>query len=173
MSWLERYRTFIIGLLLALILIGIAVFFYRQTFLSSTEIVISPPSPDIYVFVEGEVVNPGVYRLEQGDLVADAVEAAGGFTPDADCGAINLAATVRDGEQIHVYKLGEVPQRININTAESWLLQALPGIGETLAQRIIAYRTEKGPFLSIEDLKNVEGIGLTLFEKIKDKIAVR
>lgn len=172
MNWLDKYRTPIVLLAIVLIIIGVAVFFYRQTSLSSTEIVISPPSQDIYVHVEGEVANPGVYKLQQGDLLADAVEAAGGFTSDADLGAINLAATLRDGEQVHIYKIGEVPQKININTAEAWLLEALPDIGETLAQRIVDYRTAKGPFLNIEDLQNVEGIGPALFEKIKDKIAV-
>ena len=173
MSLLERYRTPLIGFLLVLILIGGAVLLYRQTFSSSTEIVISPPSRGIYVYVEGEVVSPGVYELQQGDLVRDAIEAAGGFTSEADRSSINLAAALRDGEQVHVYEVGEAPQRININTAGSWLLKALPGIGETLAQRIIDYRTANGHFLSIEDLMNVEGIGSSVFEKIKDKITVR
>lgn len=172
MSWLDKYRTPLVVLAIALIIIGAAVFFYRHTSLSSTEIVISPPSQDIYVHVEGEVANPGVYKLQQSDLLADAVEAAGGFTPEADSGAINLAAPLRDGEQVHVYKVGEMPQKININTAEAWLLQALSGIGETLAQRIVEYRTAKGPFLSIEDLKNVEGIDSSAFDKIKDKITI-
>lgn len=119
------------------------------------------------------MANPGVYKLQQGDLLADAVEAAGGFTLEADSGAINLAAPLRDGEQVHVYRVGEIPQKININTAEAWLLQALPGIGETLAQRVVDYRTANGPFFSIEGLKNVEGIGSSVFEKLKDKITVR
>jgi competence protein ComEA len=106
-------------------------------------------------------------------LVGDAVEAAGGFTSAADCGSVNLAGTLRDGEQVHIYKLGEAPQRININTAEAWLLEALPGIGEALAQKIIDYRTVNGPFQQIEDLMNVDGIGLSVFDKVKDKIAVR
>jgi len=172
-SLLERYRTPLIGFLLALTLIGGAVLLYRQTSSSSTEIVISPPSPEIQVYVEGEVVSPGVYELQQGDLVRDAIEVAGGFTSEADQGSVNLSAALRDGEQVHVCKVGEAPQKININTAEPWLLQALPGIGETLAQRIIDYRTANGHFLSIEDLMNVEGIGSSVFEKIEDKIAVR
>jgi len=173
MDWLERHRTPIIALLVALIVAGGVFLFYRQTFLSdSTEILISPPSPEIHVYVEGEVVSPGVYRLEDGDRVADAIEAAGGFTPDADRVAVNLAVPLRDGQQIHVYKVGDVPQKININTAEVWLLQVLPGIGEVLSQRIIAYRNDNGPFQRIEDLKKVEGIGTATFEKLKDKIAV-
>jgi len=174
MSWLGRYRAFVIVLLIALILIGGAVLLYRQTSSpSSAEIIIFPPSPEICVYVEGEVVNPGVYTLEQGDKVADAVEAAGGFTLDADQGSVNLAATLRDGEQIHIYKLGDIPQKININTAEAWLLESLPGIGETLAQRIVDYRIAHGYFQRIEDLKNVRDIGPAVFDKVKDKIAVR
>jgi competence protein ComEA len=174
MSLLERYRTPIIVLLSVLILIGGAVFIYRQTSLPhSEEIAILPPPAEICVYVEGEVVNPGVYTLETGDLVAVAVEAAGGFTLDADRSSVNLAATLRDGEQIHIFKLGEVPQKININTAEAWLLESLPGIGETLAQRIVDYRIANGYFQCIEDLKNVPDIGPAVFDKVKDKIAVR
>ena len=174
MSWLGRYRTFIIVLLIAVILLGVAIFIYRQTSLPhSEEIAIFPPSPEIYVYVEGEVVNPGVYMLEQGDKVADAVEAAGGFTADADRRTVNLAAGLRDGEQVHIYKIGDVPQKVNINIAEAWLLESLPGIGETLAQRIINYRAANGGFQQVEDLLKVDGIGPAVFEQIKDRITVR
>ncbi len=174
MSLLERYRTPIILLLSVLILAGGAVFLYRQTSLPhSEEIAILPPSPEIYVYVEGEVVNPGDYTLLTGAHVAEAVDAAGGFTIDADRGSVNLAATLRDGEQIHIFKLGDVPQKININTAEAWLLESLPGIGETLAQRIVDYRMANGYFQCINDLKQVDGIGASVFDKVKDKIAVR
>ncbi len=174
MDWLERHRTPVIALLAALIVIGGAVLLYRQWALpQSVEIVISPPSPEIHVYVEGEVVSPGVYTLQDGDRVADAIEAAGGFTPDADQGAVDLAAPLRDGDRVHVYRIGDVPQKINLNTAEAWLLQSLPGIGESLAQRIIDYRNENGSFQQIEDLKKVEGIGAATFEKLKDNITVR
>jgi len=174
MNLLERYRTLIIVLLGVLILIGGAIFLYRQTSLPhSEEIAILPPSPEICVYIEGEVVNPGIYILEADDYVAEAVEAAGGFTPDADRSSANLAATLRDGEQIHIYKIGDIPQKININTAEAWLLESLPGIGETLAQRIVDYRIANGYFQHIEDLKNVSDIGPAVFEKVRDKITVR
>ncbi len=174
MDWLERHRTPVIALLAALIVIGGAVLLYRQWALpQSVEIVISPPSPEIHVYVEGEVVSPGVYMLQDGDRVVDAIEAAGGFTADADQGAVNLAAPLRDGDRVHVYRIGDVPQKVNLNTAEAWLLQSLPGIGETLAQRIIDYRNENGSFQQIEDLKKVEGIGAATFENLKDNIAVR
>ncbi len=174
MSWLEKYRAPIIGLLITVIVVGGAVFLYRQFSLPhSAEITISPPSPEIYVYVEGEVVNPGVYVLEQGALISDAIEVAGGFTSAADQSSVNLSATPKDGMQIHVYRAGEVPQKVNINTAEVWLLESLPGIGETLAQRIVDYRFVNGYFQGVDDLKQVDGIGASVFEKIKDKITVR
>ena len=174
MNRLERYRTPVIALLVVIIVVGGAVFLYRQTSLpNSTEIVISPSSPEISVYVEGEVANPGVYTLKDSDRIEDAIEAAGGFTPDADQSALNLAASLRDGDQIHVYKVGDVPQKVNLNTAETLLLEALPGIGEVLAQRIIDYRSENGPFQQIDDLTKVEGIGPVTFENLKDKITVR
>jgi competence protein ComEA len=173
-SWLEKYRAPVIGLLIAVILVGGAVYLYRLFSMPhSAEITISPPSPEISVYVEGEVVNPGVYVLDQGALISDAIEVAGGFTSDADQSSVNLSATPKDGMQIHVYRAGEVPQKVNINIAEVWLLEPLPGIGETLAQRIVDYRIANGYFQSIDDLKQVDGIGASVFEKIKDKITVR
>lgn len=174
MNWLERYREPVIGLLVVIALAGGVVLLYRQlTLFDPDEIVISPPSTKITVYVEGEVANPGVYALSDGNLVGDAVEAAGGFTSAADAGSVNLAGTLRDGEQVHIYKVGEAPQRININTAEVWLLEALPGIGEALAQKIIDYRTANGPFQQVEDLMNTDGISSSVFDKVKDKITVR
>ena len=173
MDWLERHRTPITALLVVLILIGGAVLLYRQAALPHTaEIAISPPSPEIYVYVEGEVANPGVYILQDGDRAVAALEAAGGFTPDADQSTVNLATPLRDSDHLYVYKIGDAPQKININTADAWLLKALPDIGEILAQRIIDYRDENGDFQQIDDLKDVDGIGTVTFEKLKDKIAV-
>lgn len=164
----------VIAFLLCLIVAGGAFFFYRQAPLpGGTEIIISPPSPEIYVYVEGEVANPGIYEFTEGDRVADAIEAAGGFTSSADRGAVNLAASLNDGQQVYVYKVGDIPQKVNINTAGSWLLQLLPGIGEVLAGRIIEYRNGNGGFRIIEDLKKVEGIGPATFDNLKDKITVR
>jgi competence protein ComEA len=174
MNLIERYRIFLVLILVALIIAGGGLLLYRQTTLSSSgEIIILPPSSEIWVDVEGEVTAPGVYELNREALIADAIEVAGGFSAEADCASVNLAATVRDGEHIHVYGVGETPQKVNINTAEAWLLEALPGIGETLAQRIVDYRTLNGHFREIDELMMVEGIGTNLFEQIQDKITVR
>ena len=173
-GWLFRHRTLIYLVLIAVFLAGVVVLVNRLASLpDSTEIVIEPPSPEVYVHVEGEVVNPGVYRLDGGGLVADAVEAAGGLTSSADPRSINLAAPLRDGDQVLVYGAGEVPQKVNVNTAEPWLLELLPGIGEVRARRIVDYREENGGFREVDDLLRVEGIGEATLDNLRDKITVR
>ena len=146
----------------------------------------SPATPaTIRVYVSGAVKRPDVYALPAGSIVKDAMEAAGGPAEEADLDRINLAAPLGDGLQVHFPRRGEAaptPQPgfnlaapagpININTATPQQLETLPGIGPTLAQRIVDYRTANGPFKSIEDVKNVKGIGDSLFEKIKDSITV-
>jgi competence protein ComEA len=174
MHWMERYRTTTIAVLLLLIVVGGGVLLYRwYSVPNGTEIVITPPSPEITVYVEGEVAHPGVYTLADGVTIADAIGAAGGFSDNADEGSVNLAAPLRDGNQVHVRGIGDVPQRVNVNTADEWLLEALPGIGETLARRIVDYRNANGPFLRIEDLTSVDGIGPAAIEKLRDKATVR
>jgi len=174
MRLLERYRKPVAVALVLLIAGGGAVLAWRLYAVpGSSEIAILPPSRDMAVYVEGEVVSPGVYMLTDGDLVADAIEAAGGFTPDADRGSLNLAAPLRDGAQVHAYRVGDMPQKVDLNTAEAWLLEALPGIGEVLARRIIDHRAENGPFLEIEDLARVDGISPALSDKLRDKVTVR
>jgi len=152
------------------------------------------PTPEpLRVHVAGAVVRPGVYDLEDGSRVTDAVEAAGGFVAEADKNAINLAAFLEDGERLDIpFVAGFVPEEeqgfvvitegtpsplageelVDINTASLEELDKLPGIGQTTAQRIIAYRTDNGPFGSIEDIINVSGIGTATYEEIKDLITV-
>jgi competence protein ComEA len=128
-----------------------------------------------------------VYALPEGARVQDVISAAGGFLAEADKEFINLARILEDGERVDI-PFGEgfspvIPtplvepvtsssDLININTAASFELDSLPGIGATLAGRIIAYRDTNGPFQSIEDIKNVSGIGDGLFERFKDMITV-
>ena len=146
----------------------------------------SPATPAmIRVYVSGAVKRPDVYTLSAGSIVKDAMDAAGGPAADADLDRINLAAPLGDGIQVHFPRKGEAaatPQPgfslaapaglIDINTATPQQLETLPGIGPALAQRIVDYRTANGPFQAIEDVKNVKGIGDSLFEKIKDSITV-
>jgi len=139
----------------------------------------------IVVHISGAVERPGVYRLPRGARVHEALDQAG-VLPEADPHALNLAATLQDGQKIYVPRRGEALPvltggwggvqkggggKVNINTASEQELQALPGIGPALARRIIEYRQQK-PFRSVEDIKNVRGIGPKKFEEIKDKITV-
>lgn len=136
----------------------------------------------IIIYLSGEVRNPGIYTLKTGSRLYQAVELAGGFTEEADKVAVNLACKLEDEDHIHISKKGEIssspfgpssPGKININTASQSELETLPGIGPTLASRIIEYRKTTGPFKAVEDIKKVSGIGDKRFEAIKDLITVR
>jgi len=140
------------------------------------------PTPGLLrVYVSGAVQHPDVYLLPPGSIVKDALLAAGGAITEADLININLAHAVADGEQVHVPRTGESPVRlpsvellsqakVNINTADQAALEALPGIGPELAQRILDYRQVHGPFAQIDDLLDVPGIGAGILEKIREEI---
>ena len=132
---------------------------------------------DIVVEIKGEVRHPGLYTLPYDTRVQDLISLAGGFSVDADTTTINLASKLVDGMVIVIPKknsgvVSDVGSKININKATISELCSLDGIGESLAQRIIDYRLEHGFFQSIEDIKNVTGIGDALFNKIKDNITI-
>jgi competence protein ComEA len=147
----------------------------------------------IMVDVAGAVMEPSVVELTEGSRVFEAIEKAGGLTVDADLSTTNQAEILTDGQKLYIptrYELEESragspssglaanssgaaqSKRININTADSQTLQQLKGVGPATAEKIISYRTENGKFKTIEDLKNVSGIGDKTFEKLKDKITV-
>lgn len=134
----------------------------------------------IYVHVCGCVKNPGLYAFASGTRAGNAVERAGGFTKNANPSAVNLAAVLTDGTQLYVPSAkeemsGSVSQDdtlVNINTAIKEELMTLSGIGEARAEAILSYREEKGFFSTIEDIKNVSGIGEGIFERIKNMITV-
>ena len=144
----------------------------------------------VYVYVTGAVANPGVYSLDEGLRVCDAVEAAGGLAEDADASTINLARVLSDGEHIDLPTKAEVEAAlaqgpaggasgvaaatslVNINTADASALETLSGVGSATAQAIISDREQNGPFSSIEDLMRVDGIGEKKFAKLKDSICV-
>ena len=117
----------------------------------------------VVVHVSGAVGNPGLVSMTAAARIADAVEAAGGATGDADLAAINLAASVRDGDHIVVPSihdaLGAEDGLIDLNRSTAAQLAELHGIGPVLAERIVAHRDEYGPFESIEHLLDVPGIG--------------
>ena len=135
----------------------------------------------IYVDVCGAVANPGVFQLAAGSRVFQAIEAAGGYLPEAVQNCVNRAGVLTDGQMNGSAGTGQntgmtaqVQQdnRININTADETQLTTLTGIGATRAQAIIAYRQENGPFAAIEEIMNVQGIKEGTFAKIKDEIVV-
>lgn len=115
------------------------------------------------VHVAGAVEHPGLYTLEPGARVADAIDAAGGTTPDAVEGDLNLAREVSDGEQVRVPSTtdpdADGPGPVNLNRANAADLEALPGVGPVLAARIVADRDVHGPFASLADLARVPGVG--------------
>lgn len=141
---------------------------------------------ELFAYITGEVKNPGVYKMKAGDRIADLVNAAGGFTENADRASVNLAEKLRDEQQVFVAPVnaeqgGETDSRssiiggkININSATAEEIDSfLPGIGSTLAKNIVDYRTKNGRFKSVDEITRVDGIGNgKRFEKIKDMITV-
>ena len=145
--------------------------------------VVSDKEQDTTSEVCGYVNSPGVYYIRNGARVADAVEAAGGIAEGAYPDILNLADMVTDGQRIYVPAIGETDNAmpdvqdgrsdlVNINTADVSQLTTLPGIGESRATSIIAYREENGAYGTIEDIMNVSGIKEAAFSKIKDYICV-
>lgn len=167
----------------------------------------------IYVYITGEVNNPGVVILDEGSRIVDAIEAAGGVTSKANITKVNLVYIVHDGMKVNIPNNNDLKNNsnfeyitmgsgdekndasysissnlsensssgketafktsiVNINTATQTELETLPGIGPSLALKIINYRNENGKFKDIEDLKNVSGIGESKFENIKNFIII-
>ena len=146
----------------------------------------------LYADICGAVQEPGVYKLEEGARIFQLIKQAGGLREDADLTRVNQAEKVTDGMKVRIYTKEEaasLPQqiwestaeseqtapvsaKININSADIAQLTQLTGIGEARAADIIAYRTEHGRFLTIEEIMNVSGIKESTFQKIKDQIVV-
>lgn len=148
----------------------------------------------IILHITGEVKSPGIIEIEEGSRLADAIEAAGGITENADINKINLAYVVKDGQKINIPNVNSVDTSsyitddigeniiiedinsntnlVDINKATQTELETLTGIGPSTALKIIKYREENGKFKTIEDIKNVPGIGDSKFEAIKDEICV-
>ena len=137
-------------------------------------------APTIFVHVVGEVANPGIYSVDAGGRVFDAIFAAGGFTEFADQASVNLAREVSDGEQVLILTTGQAvaagsaksSQLLSLNRASQAELEQLPGIGPTLAGRILDWRTANGGFKKKEDLMKVSGIGQKLFASMKDLVTL-
>ena len=166
MTGANKYWVLIITVLIVIIAAGSIVTWakYRQG--QPVEISIAPAQElrgEIYI--DGAVNNPGLYPLRSGNSLEELIQAAGGASAGADLNRLKLYIS-EAGEE------GEPSQKINLNKAETWLLQALPGIGETRAQAILDYRQQNGRFSNINELIKVDGIGTATYEKIKDLITV-
>jgi competence protein ComEA len=141
---------------------------------------------EIIIDVEGEVENPGVYRLPTGSRVFEAIKAAGGVTANADASDLNQARLLSDGEQIYLFAKSpkssgsksttkvkpKGSSLVLLNRATAKEFEALDGIGPVLASRIISFRKANGPFATIEDLLKVPGIGAGTLSKFKSKLRV-
>jgi competence protein ComEA len=181
------------------VLLGVAAvagagLWYVRSLPTPVEVRAGPPTPAVstspeplFIHVAGWVREPGVYRLEQGDRVIDAIDLAGGPRRGAELSALNLAATLTDGQQVLVpgpappagsEAVPTVPGAtpgstlVNVNLATAEELETLPGIGEVLAEAIISYREERGPFGTVEELEDVSGIGPVTLEEIRDLVTV-
>lgn len=149
------------------------------------------PGGKLVVFVSGAVKQPGVFELSSGSRVEDAVKAAGGFGALADSQKLNLARLVADGEGIEVPRRqaaveavgvpgavtapgagGETGGMVSLNSATREELESLPGIGPSLAGRILEYRSRHGAFQRIEDVQQVPGIGAGRFKQMRDRLAL-
>ncbi len=184
----QSSRTFLAGLMIGLIFSGALLLVISEPRGQPVELLPLPTPESLRVHVAGAVSEPGVYVLPMEAIVSQAIEAAGGPLEEAILDMVNMAATLEDGQQIYVPIEGDsssviyspapilVPtsaEKININTALTAKLETLPGIGPSLAKKIVEYRETHGPFLKIEDLLNVSGIGSSKLEGIKDLITVR
>ena len=199
MIYMPMYKKSLLILFCIALFASVSTFYYLYTQEDTTPIITDnmqtqtqdkQEDTTITVYVSGEVNSPGLVELPSDSRIADAIKACGGKTPHADKTKINLAQKLTDGMQIQVSSKTPVNNSneqvndtnsnspnnnsssnlININTATKEDLDTLPGIGPATAQKIIDYRQEHGNFSSIEDIKNVKGIGEAKFSKMQDKI---
>lgn len=166
MSQADRFYIFITVFLVIALVVGGVMMLVNRSKIQPAELVLSQvalPQQSGEVYISGAVVNPGIYPLREGDTI-QALLSNVGIESSAAFSYIGIYIP-EEGEE-------QSPQKIDINRAESWLLEALPGIGETRARAIVDYRSENGEFKRIEDLLQVKGIGQGTFDKIKDYITV-
>lgn len=194
----SKEQKIIIGLI-GIIIISIIIYYMTQK-IGNDEIVIDNTESieeeevieeKIAIHMTGCVKNPGIIELKEGERIDDAIQLAGGLTEEADLTNVNLAYKVEDGQKIYIPSIHDIEEKeiiqenqeeifgkenetgkVNINTAKQTELETLPGIGPTIALRIIGYRKENGEFTDIEELKEIEGIGEAKWEQIKDFVEI-
>lgn len=195
----QRGKIIFIVIVAILIVIGSFYSFWQKTSISESTSAgealakgarpTEEPGREMIVYISGAVNKPGIFKLPHNNArVSELVTMAGGLAPDADVDKINMAQLLKDGMHIHVVARPAVTlhtgdgvvnankvqanTKININTADKNELDTLPGVGPSLAERILQYRQTNGSFSNIEELKKVTGIGSSKFEKIKDKVTL-
>jgi len=176
----------------ALAIIGFAGYFFGTATVVIPKIAVSKSTgvsstseiakPTIFVHIAGSVKHPGIYQLESGSRVYEAVLAAGGLGVKANQMSVNLARVLTDGEQLVVasnsqpvnqqFNVPTMPSLISLNQASASQLEDLPGVGPALAGRMVDWRTANGGFKSKEDLLNVSGIGDKLYADVKDLVTL-
>ena len=188
---MTRIAVVLGAIIIGVVAVGAVLLVYDD--LSAPPIVVADPDParPIAVEITGAVATPGVYELAAEARVIDLVEAAGGTTADADLGGVNLARRVRDedrvvipsqapppaitsatGDQPGSSAAAGSPAQVNINTASVDELDQLPGIGPAIAQRVVDYRSEQGPFRSVDELARVSGISSAMVDELRSEITV-
>lgn len=182
---IQRIGTFLTGLFIGLLTAGLLLLFIDEPQSYPIQLLPPPTQKPIQVHVAGAVANPGVFEVPEGSIIQIAVDMAGGPLEDAALDAVNLAATVEDGQQVFIPTRSVTPanpssggsvvdplsgEKINVNTASTPELEILPGIGPSLASKIIEYREAHGRFNVPDDLLAVPGIGPAKLEEIRDLI---
>lgn len=190
LDFIYKYKTLIGAGLIIVIVAGALLILYSSN-KNKNEPKITIQEEKITVDIEGAVKNPGVYQLKNGSLIQDAINLAGGLSENADnelmAQNINRAEILKNNQKINIplkilntptvagtaetFGTAETQGKININSASLSELDSLPGIGPVYAQRIIDYRQKK-PFSSIEEIKEIQGIGDKTFAKFKDLITI-
>lgn len=190
MEWLEKHRSNLAALLVVLVTVAGFVLLQvpRRPALQVLAPSIPAAPPTIKVHVTGAVASPGVYQLPADARLEDALKAAGGPVGAEDGVPMNLAAPLRDGQQVVVPQAGALPPpasqssstasqsrpaKINLNRASRSELEALPGIGPVTAQKILDHRDRNGGFASVEELKIAKLVTASTFEKLADLVEVR
>lgn len=190
---LVRKRLLVVAVLLAIVIGGSGYSYWQK---NTAPVKVSSEQVDSFknlqtntskedtIYISGAVMQPGVIKVPAGTRIIDAINLAGGLAENADISKLNLAQPVKDGMNIKVPGDGqklragrqvgttEAGEKININIASKNELDKLPGIGPTLAQRIVDYRQANGPFRDCGELRNIKGITESRYNKIKDKVTI-
>jgi competence protein ComEA len=187
LNFIYKKRTLIGGILILIIFIGAGLIILSFN-KNKEEIKTANNDTEIIIDIEGAVKNPGVYKLKNGNIVQDAINAAGGLNENVDndlmAKDINRAETLKNNQKLLIPILAQASQqvagtntetvsagKINLNTASLEQLDSLPGIGQVYAQRIIDYRKKK-QFSSTQEVMEIQGIGEKTYEKIKELITI-